>query len=78
MFTCIYGLDCDPYPFSVADGLDPWAFEWSWCFKEDNREPDMVCPVSVHASPRPSTLTPLVVVTTFFCDIYQNSSIYRY
>ena len=56
-----YCLDCDPYAFYVGDGLDPCAFEWSYCFGEDNPEPDMSCQDPLEASTRLDTLNPSVV-----------------
>lgn len=64
MFTCIYCLDCDPYSFYVSDGLDPCAFEWSWCFGGDNLETDLSCqdPLNpLHASTRSGAVNPPVV-----------------
>ena len=60
VYMC-YCLDCDPYAFYVGDGLDPCAFEWSYCFGEDNPEPDMSCQDPLEASTRLDTLNPSVV-----------------
>ena len=50
MHACIWYLDCDPYNFYVGDGLDPCAFEWSWCVRGDKLEADVNCLDPIHAS----------------------------
>ena len=48
----------------MSDGLDPCAFEWSWCFGGDNLETDLSCqdPLNpLHASTRSGAVNPPVV-----------------